>query len=609
MKSKSLSFLLLFSALVIPGASFQDPKSEAAAKLLAQSGNGVLTLVVYDKEQKEIGRGSALVLSENTAVTPYHLISGAAKITALNLKKKEVDIDGILGVDKTLDLALLQIDGKVQVLPPSGTALAADLAFFALGSDELGSQTLAEGTIRKLHEIAPNLKVGDTAIVVVDTFDGAAVLDGSGKVIGLLNAYEKRLRFIVPQDALGKIVKGKLVPLKSWIPEDYFASVEAGWLSGRLLFWIGEPYAAQRGLDRVTKAQPSNLEAWKYLAQVYDRQRDYANAATAFQKIVELDPQNAAAYSGLGQIQARTQKFDDAVKNLEKALQLDPALVVANLYLGNSYDGLHEWKKAGDAYDKYLAAKPADAEQTYVWLANSRREAEQFEASAAALAEYLKFKPADNYQNYQMAIMLEKAKKYDEAEAAFIKTGELAKDPGKYFVNIIQMFDQANLNDKTIAAIKKWIAINPKNDQAHANLGSLYQRLLKYPEAIAAFKEAVAVKPTNDNAWFQIGYIYYNGLKNYREAIPAFEKNVEIVPNHVYGWMFIGMSRMQLKQFSAALDSMKKAVDVQPDNTDALMNLGVIYLNLKDKYSAQEIVKKLQALDPAKAAKLKSYIK
>jgi len=66
---------------------------------------------------------------------------------------------------------------------------------------------------------------------------------------------------------------------------------------------------------------------------------------------------------------------------------------------------------------------------------------------------------------------------------------------------------------------------------------------------------------------------------------------------------------MQIKQFGAALESMKKAVDLKPDNTDALFNLGVIYLNLRDRTSALEIVKKLQALDQAKAAKLKSYIK
>jgi len=613
MKAKTVLSIALCFALLLSASSL-PAQTTPAAQLLAQSGNGVLTLVIFDKDKKEIGRGAAVVLSETTAVTAFHLVCKAADIKALNFKKKKVDVEGLLAVDKALDLALLRIDGKAAVLP-TGAALSPDLAIVALGANKMGDVVASEGKIKRLFDLAPDVKVADSTLVVLDEFDGGAILDATGKLVGLLNIFDMRLRFIVPASALASMKPGTLVPFKSRAPEDYRESIDAAWLAGRMYMWLDIGRSAANNLDKVTRAQPTNVEAWKYLAAVYENQRDYEKAVAVYETLTKLDPQNAAAFAGIGRILSRMRKnYEDtsnlgkAAENLEAALRIDPTLVAAYQDLGNCYEGLREWAKAGDAYEKYLASNPNNPGQAYKMLGNVRREAGQFEAAAAAYAEVVKINPEDAYQNYQLAQMLEKAKKYDEAEAAYIRTGEISKEPGKYMPNIVAMYDGAQLSDKAIAACKKMIELSPDNEQSYYNLGMQYQKIQKNADAIAAFQKAVEIKPTFDYAWFQIGSCYY-GLKNYAKAAEAFQKNTELVPDQIYGWMYLGMSQMQLKQFSAAHDAMKKAVDLKPENTDALFNLGVIYLNLHDKFSAQEIVKKLQGLDPTKAAKLKSYIK
>ncbi len=613
MKAKTLFSTALCLVLLLPAVSLLA-QSELAAKLLTQGGSGVLTLVVYDKDKKEIGRGTAVVLSETTAATTYHLVSKAADVKALNFKKKKVDVEGLLAVDKALDLALLQIDGKAEVLE-AGAALAPDMTVVALGSDKAGEMSGAEGKIRKLFDLAPGVIVADSSMTLKDEFDGGAILDETGKLAGLMNISDLRLRFIVPTPTLSAMRAGTLIPFKSRAPEDFRESIEFAWLAGRMYMWLDVGRSAAQNLDKVTKAQPANAEAWKYLASVYESQRDYEKAAAAYEQLTKIDPQNAGAFAGLGRLQSRMRKnYEDtsnlgkAAQNLETAVRLDPTLYAAYEDLGNCYEGLHEWAKAGDAYERFLASNPSNPSQAYKMLGNVRREAGQFEAAATAYAEVVKYNPEDAYQNYQFAQMLEKAKKYDEAEAAYIRTGEISKEPGKYFPNIVAMYDAAQLSDKAIAASKKMVEQSPDNEQAHYNLGLQYQKIGKNAEAIQSFQKAVEIKPTFEYAWFQLGSCYYT-LKNYSKAITAFQKNTELVPDQLYGWMYLGMSQMQVKQFAAAHDSMNKAVEIRPDNVDALFNLGVIYLNLHDKFSAQEIVKKLQGLDPAKAAKLKSYIK
>ena len=613
MKAKTLFINMLCLALLGSGVSLYAQES-LGSKLLVQSGNGIITLVILDKDKQEIAHGAAVVLSPTKAVTTYHLISKAADVKAFNAKKKKVSVEAILAVDKVLDLALLQIDGKVGALPVGGT-LAANMSVVALGSDKAGDMASTEGKLHKLFDLAPGVQVASSNLGLNDEFDGGAVLDEAGNLVGLVNAYDLRLRFVVPAAALSTLAPGSPVTFKSRTPEDFKESLEAAWMAGRMYMWLDVGRPAVQNLEKVTKAQPNNVEAWKYLAEVYEGQRDYEKAAAAYEKLTQIAPDSAAAYAGLGRIQSRMRKnYEDtsnlgkAASNLEKALQLDPSLMASYQYLGNSYEGLKEWAKAGDAYEKYLASNPADAASIQKMLGNVRREAGQFELAAKAYAEVLKVSPDDPYMNYQYSQMLENAKKYDEAEAAYIQTGQVAEDPGKYFPNIISMYDKAGMPDKAIAASQKLIEMNPNNEQSYYNLGLQYQKLKKDAEALAAFQKSAEIKPTFDFAWFQIGSSYYS-MKKYTNAIEAFKKNTELVPDQIYGWMYLGMSQMQVKQFSAALGSMKKAVEINPSNTDALFNLGVIYLNLKDKLSAREIVKQLQALDPEKAKKLNSYIK
>ncbi len=611
MKHKPLVIVLctalcLGAAMALPAAGQEDP----AVKRLEESGPGVLALVVYDKDKKEIARGSAISLAKDLAVTNYHLVSGAASVVGFNNKKKEVDVEGILAVNKALDLALVRIKGRTTPLVPAPEALAKGKKFLTLGSNESGEIVVSSGEIREMRDLGAGLMVGEASVAVPDAFAGGPVFGEDGKLIGLLTVLDRRLRFVVPAAAFAALNRSAaLQAFTARTPEDYLASFEGAWLAGRLYNWSDETLNAQRSLERVTKAQPSNLEAWSLLSSVYNKQRDYANAVTAFRKVIELDPQNVGAYMGLGDILVRMQKPLEAAPNLEKALALDPSRKEAWMFLGNAYQDAREWAKAAEAYEKYLAAGPANAWTIYKSLGDCRIETNEFDKAAAAFGEALKAQPEDQNLAYRQAQAYERGGKLELAEAGYAKLATMsAKDAVGYYQRILSMYDKANNPAKAVEAAKKLIELNPKDEQSFYNLGFMYQKMQNYPEAIAAFRKAIEVKPAYDMAWFQIGYCYYM-QKNYAEAAKAFQKNVEIVSDNFYGYLYIGMCHMQTKQFSLAMDPMKKAVDLKPDDGTALFNLGIIYLNLRDKYSAQDVAKKLQAIDANLAAKLRSYIK
>ncbi len=610
MKTRCMTALILgvFLIAALPALAGQ---AEDKAKLVEQFGPGVLRLVILDKDKKEVAHGTAFAISPTAAVTSYHLVAQAVGATSFNIKAKEVDVDGILGVNKDLDLAVLKIDGKVTPLSVGGfDSLGPGKKFTVIGINESGEFVAESGEVRTVHELGKGLVLAETTLAAPETFTGAVVINEQGQAVGVLQVPDSRLRFVAPASAAVELSKAaKETGWKAWKADDYKNGLEYAWLAGRLFDKFNDGFNAQKYLDKVAKAQPANLEVWNLLARVYDKQRDFTSAVTAFRKITELDPQNADAFFGLGRVLVRTQKSAEGIAALEKSVALKPANTEAYLYMANAYEETREFQKAGDAYEKYLSGNPPNAWTAYQRMGMSRMNANQFDAAAAALAEAAKAQPQDQNILYNLAQAYQKSGKLDKAEETYKSLAVVVpKDAATWYSYILDMYSKVNQWPKAIEAAQKISELKPNDDQSLYNLGLIYQQLQKYPEAIEQYKKAVAIKPTSDLAWFQIGFCYYN-LKNYKETISAMQKNVELVPDHVFGWMYIGMCYMQQKAFDKALDPMKRAVDLQGDNPNALFNLGVIYLNLKDRYSAQEMVKRLQGVDPNLAAKLKSYIK
>jgi len=607
-KTRVLFIVVFGLMLAVPSGLAQTDDS---AKVAAQISPSLINVVALNKNKEEIGRGTAVAITKDIAVTSYHLVSMAVNCAGFNAKKKSVDINGILTVNKALDLALIRYNGKVTPLTLGGfEAVAAGKKFYAVGSNESGDFVVSSGEVRNVYDLGPNAKAADTALSIPEQVTGGAAVDEAGKVFGIVQILDRRLRFIVAGSAVAAMpTTGKETSWKTWMQEDYVEGVDHAWLCGRLYSWANDVYSAQRNLEKVTKAQPENLEAWKLLAKGYETQRDYQSAIAAYKKITDLDPQNAAAFYGLGQILTRMQRSAEAIAALEKAIALDPEKREVYFAIGNAYEDAREFQKAGDAYEKYLASNPDNSGPAYQRLGMSRLNANQFDRAAAALEEARKALPDNQNIAYNLAQAYHKAKALDKAEEVYKSLIQLSpKDAVNYNTYILNMYSEVSQWAKAFEPAQKLVELKPGDEQSLYNLGYIQQQMQKYPDAIETYKKAVAIKPDYQRVWFQIGWCYYT-LKNYKEAIPVMQKDVALAPDDVYGWLFLGMSYMQLKDFNKALEPMKKAVEVEPGNANALYNLGIIYINLRDRYSAQDLVKKLQQVDAALAAKLKSYIK
>jgi tetratricopeptide (TPR) repeat protein len=586
-------------------------QTEDSAKLFEQNKEGVLFLHVYGGNKELIAKGVGFGLAEDIIATSYHLVSLAEEVEATNVKGKKMKVEGIISIDRNLDVALLKLKGKVTplLLGNSDEIKQAD-RIFALGANESGEIIISEGTVRNILKLSSTQAAIESSLSIPEGFNGGPLLNLGGQAVGLSLILEKTARIGIPANSWKDLPKaGKITAFKDWTKEDYLAGFEGAFLVGRIFTLIDDLGNAKKYLEKVVKLNPSITEAHALLASVYSKQRDYSSAVTAYNKVIELDPARAEAYFGVGEIYFRMQRWTDAITALEKGVSLDTSKKEALLTIGNAYEELRDFAKAADAYEKYLAAKPEIVWNGYLRLGITRMELGQYDKAVAALEEAQKTQPRDINVNYRLAQAYEKAGQLGKSQATYESLAALnPQEAATYYGRIVIMYDGAGRYENAIEASKKVIELNPKSEIAVYNLGIMYLKLDRCDEAIATFKQALTIRPDYDYAYYNIG-LCYSKQKKWKESVDAFKNFVALVPDNADAWLNIGVGFMQLKNFESALEPLKKSVELRPDYGVALYNLAIVYLNLKDNFSARDVYKTLVTVDPALAERLKKFLR
>lgn len=611
MKIKTLKWLVLASLFLWLTSSLLMAQTDEAMKVLDQTKDGVISFVTYGQDKQEISRGTGFIIGQNIMATAYHLVCKASSAEGKNYKGKKVKIEGILGVDKNFDLALLKIKGKRQVLSlGSGDQLASGKRVFAVGSNETGEIIVSEGTVRDFLQLSPTQKIITSSLAIPDVFCGSPLLNEEDKVLGIIIFLDRSSKFILPAENLKAISKkAKPIKFKNWQQEDYFDTLAGAFLSGRVFAFMDETAKARKYLEKVTQLQPNNIEAFELLSSVYDKERDYHSAVSAYKKVIELDDSRDKAHYGLGVVLLRLRNYKEAIPHLEKAVQLNIDNKEAYYHIGNAYEELKDFAKAAEAYQKFVDLKPKNAWMGTLRLGLCKMELGDYEQAVTALKKAQAEKPQDIKINYNLAQALQKAGRLQEAEESYKTLATINPDDANvYYSTILRMYDEAGQNDKAIEAAKKLIELDPKSEINVYNLGIMYMKLERFEEAINTFKKVLEIRPDYAYAFYNIGFCY-SKQKKYKESIGAFEKFVELSPDSADGWFNIGVGYMLLKKFSKAIKPLQKSIELRPQYGLAYYNLAIAFLNLKDRYSAQDMYKKLVNIDPGLAQKLKKLLK
>jgi len=211
---------------------------------------------------------------------------------------------------------------------------------------------------------------------------------------------------------------------------------------------------ATLGGDVQAQAYDQEVETWR---DAHDYEKATAVARTAAEKL----PKNVDAKLTLARQLADTGHVDEGLAMAKSLVQSDPKNMEIYFQLAQIYTDLRRWKDASDTLDGADKQATKKEDQTMVL--------------------------------FDRAMMADRAKRYDEAEADFRKV--LAVDPDNALTlnNFgFMLADRGVKLDEALAMIRKAVQLEPTNYAYLDSLGWAYFRLGQYTQAEDNLQRAIS---------------------------------------------------------------------------------------------------------------------
>ena len=109
-------------------------------------------------------------------------------------------------------------------------------------------------------------------------------------------------------------------------------------------------------------------------------------------------------------------------------------------------------------------------------------------------------------------------------------------------------------------------------------MGLAHLRLNEYDDAIAAFKKQIEINPKDETVYDFLGVTLVQQQK-LDEAAVAFRKQIELKPLDKFAHASLGLLLVQQKKFAEAIPDLEKAAVLAPDNSQLQLTLADAYVN------------------------------
>jgi hypothetical protein len=125
------------------------------------------------------------------------------------------------------------------------------------------------------------------------------------------------------------------------------------------------------------------------------------------------------------------------------------------------------------------------------------------------------------------------------------------------------------------------LTVNPRDSDAHYQLGLIYQQRRNYTEAISRFTKAVEIDPSETDAHHQLGVIALE-QKRYEDARRHFAATLALDQKHssYEAWRGLGAADLQLGKTEQALAELQKYTDRREFDPEGLYWLGDAFKKL-----------------------------
>ena len=300
--------------------------------------------------------------------------------------------------------------------------------------------------------------------------------------------------------------------------EDATAAEQAGNLDAAVTNWL-----------EVQRLDPEREGILPRLVDLYVRQGKTAEADSAVAVACRERPARAETWVAAGQRHEQGSRLNEALQAYLKAWQMGETNDDLRVAIGNLYVRLGRDAESGDWFRAGVTARtrPEVVYNYAVVLIRAGRLPEAITQLKRVTTEMPQMTAA------WMALVQGLADSNQPAEAVAAGEQGLAATPDpKLAFQVGVVAQKAKKFDNAIAAYKLSLSVQPTFDKAQFNLGLCLMEAKKFDEAVAAFDGLIQIEGATYRAYYNQGVSYYLAGK-YTEALDAFDsaRLVETTPN------------------------------------------------------------------------------
>ena len=305
---------------------------------------------------------------------------------------------------------------------------------------------------------------------------------------------------------------------------------QPGYPEGAMLLAAAQDGSGQkdeeiRTLEAALEYSPAFYRGHLRVAELYDQQRRFADAAGAYARAAAANPRldlssrQAASLLNAG-------KLAEARDLLQSAIQKKAAPDAGLLYmLGQSQRLLKDPAAASVTVEKLKAAFPEDPRGWYL-AAQLLRDKGHLPEAIAAFEDLIKRSPDDASLSYEYASLLERAGRLTEAERSLRDL--LAKDPlDANALNSLGylLADHGQRLDEAVDLVQRALKIEPENPSFLDSLGWAYFRQGRLDLADGPLTQAATQLPSSSAVNEHLGDLRFK-QERFADALAAFERSL-----------------------------------------------------------------------------------
>jgi tetratricopeptide (TPR) repeat protein len=285
---------------------------------------------------------------------------------------------------------------------------------------------------------------------------------------------------------------------------------------------------------------PGNPELLHQRAQLLINQKKYQEALSDMQKVLSLDSTQSKYFLTMADISFAANRTFDAKSFLEKAIALDPDNTDAMLRLAELNLIVRQYAQSVSLLNKVLEKDKKNTTALFMRGMNYKENGD----TVRAISDFQSAVEADPdfYNAYMQLGILNHLKNNPAAEGYFTQALRISPASEEALYGRGLWYQDHNELNKAIQDYTTIIQMNPKNRNAHFNLGYIHQIILKvYPEAIKHYSNAITADSNYTEAFYNRG-LCYEAVGNIRDAAADYKKALMLRP--VYPPAEAGLKRV-----------------------------------------------------------------